>query len=164
MSGSEMLDAFLREHGELRAKLRDCAAAQSQVADGSFAQCLHAVGVLQELCRLLEHEVAHHFQEEETALYAMLRQRLPQLGAAVGEFEREHEVIRQAFDAFRRELARFNTSGELGQLPHLGRELVAFLRHHMDREETVLHPVILREFVEDDWLELRRLSQHTRVA
>jgi hypothetical protein len=114
MNGREIVEAFLREHTELREKLRECAAAQSQAADGNYGQCLHAVSVLRELCHLLEHEVAHHFREEETALYAFVQDRLPQLKPTVVEFQQEHDVIRQAFDEFRRELGQFNTSGELG--------------------------------------------------
>jgi hemerythrin-like domain-containing protein len=164
MNGREIVEAFLREHTELREKLRECAAAQSQAADGNYGQCLHAVSVLRELCHLLEHEVAHHFREEETALYAFVQDRLPQLKPTVVEFQQEHDVIRQAFDEFRRELGQFNTSGELGRLPALGRDLVAYLRQHMDREEAILHPVILKEFQETDWVALRRLFVDAEVA
>lgn len=164
MNGRGIIESFLREHTELRERLRECAAAHSQAAEGTHGQCLHAVEVLRELCHLLEHEVAHHFREEETALYALVENRLPELKPTVLEFQQEHDVIRQAFDEFRRELARFNTSGELGPLPTLGRDLVAYLRHHMDREENLLHPVILKEFGESDWVALRRLFADAKVA
>jgi hypothetical protein len=34
----------------------------------------------------------------------------------------------------------------------------------MDREEKELHPVVLREFKEEDWVELRRFFADSGVA
>jgi hypothetical protein len=34
----------------------------------------------------------------------------------------------------------------------------------MDREEKELHPVVLREFKEQDWVEFRRLFGDSEVA
>jgi hypothetical protein len=68
------------------------------------------------------------------------------------------------FEEFHRELMYFDTTGDLRKLPHLGRELVHLLRHHVEREEHELHPVVLREFKDEDWLELGRLFVDSEIT
>jgi len=164
MQAQEILSRFLDDHGKLRERLREWSAALNQAADGSYGQCQHAVTILRGVCQCLEHETGHHFREEETALYAAVRQRLPRLGDLVAELQDEHDVIRQGLEEFRRRLAHFNTSGEVGDLPRRGQELIGRLRQHMDREEKDLHPVVLREFREEDWLAVRQLYVNSEVA
>jgi hemerythrin-like domain-containing protein len=164
MHGREILDILLREHGVLREHLRDWQAALDQASAGSYDQCQQAITALHDLCRFLEHEIRHHLREEENVLYPTVEYRLPRLRGLVGELRHEHDVFRQAFDGFRRELAHFNATGELRYLPRLGQELVRLLLHHMDVEERELHPVILKEFKDEDWTELYRLYADSEVA
>lgn len=164
MQGRDIVESFLSDHGLLREKLREWTAAQNQAADGPYGQCRHAVTVMRGLCRFVEHEISHHFREEEAILYTAVRQRLPQHSTLVGELQGEHDLIRKLFEEFRQQLAVFNAKGQLGELPRLSRELIAYLRYHMDREEQLLHPLITQEFKEDDWVELRRLYVHSEVA
>ena len=162
--GKEILDTFLQEHRLLRERLREWEAALHQATGTSYGQCQHAVSVLRDLCRLLENELRTHVREEETILYPLVEFRLPRLRGLVGELRQEHDVFRQAFDEFRRELVHFNATGELRHLLPLGRELVSLLRRHVDREERDLHPVVVEEFREEDWRELSRLYAASAVA
>jgi hemerythrin-like domain-containing protein len=164
MRAADILERFLEAHAALRDRLREWSAALNQAAGGSYGQCQHAVTVLRGVCRFLEHEMTHHLHEEETVLYATVKHKLPPLRGLVMELQDEHEVIRQSLEEFRRELAHFNTTGELGQLLHLGQELIRRLRRHIDREERELHPAILKEFREEDWGELRHLFVDSKVA
>jgi len=164
MHGRDILEQLLQEHAGLRERLREWEAALTQASGSSYGQCQHAVGVLRELCQVFEHELRHHIREEETVLYPTVEYKLPRLRGLVGELRDEHDVFRQAFDEFRRELLHFNATGELRQLLPLGRDLVRLLRQHIEREERELHPVVLREFKEDDWQELRRLYADSEVA
>lgn len=164
MHGTELLDTLLTEHGRLQQNLREWEAALSQASGSSYGHCQHAVSVLRELCRVVEHELRHHMREEETVLYAAAENRLPRLRGLVGELRHEHDVFRQLFEEFRRELVRFNTSGELRKLLPLGRELVQTLRRHVDREERELHRVLRQEFREEDWRALVRLHVESQVA
>lgn len=164
MHGREILASLLKEHAGLRERLRDWEAALNQATGSSYGQCQHAVSVLRDLCRVFEEELRHHIREEEAVLYPAVEFKLPRLRGLVGELRHEHDVFRQAFDEFRRELVHFNASGEMRQLLPLGRDLVRLLRQHVDREERELHPVVLREFQEDDWRELRRLYVDSEVA
>ena len=164
MQARGILTRFREDHAGLRDRLREWSAALNQAADGSYGQCQHAVTILSGVCRFLEHETTHHFREEETALYAAVGQKLPRLRGLVAELQDEHDVIRQGLEEFRRGLGHFNTSGEVGDLPRRGQELIVRLRRHMDREEKELHPVVLREFKEEDWVELRRLFADSEVA
>jgi len=164
MEAREILTRFLQDHASLRERLRDWSAALTQAADGSYGQCQHAVTILSGVCRFLEYETTHHFRQEETALYAVASQKLPRLRDLVAELQDEHDVIRQGLEEFRRGLAYFNTSGEVGDLPRQGQELIVRLRRHMDREEKELHLVVLQEFEEEDWIALRRLFVELEVV
>ena len=164
MDGRDFLDALAGEHAELREKLREWEAALEQASGPSYGQCQYALSVMREVCHTLSHECQHHFREEETVLYPMVEFRLPRLRELVGQLRNEHRVFRSLFEDFRRELARFNLHGQSGPAARLGRELVRLLRHHLEREETELHPVVLSEFQECDWHELRRLAVDSQVA
>jgi len=164
MHGKEILESLLREHAGLRERLREWEAALRQAGGSTYGQCQHAVSVLRELCQVFEHELRHHFREEETVLYTVVEYRVPRLRGLLGELRDEHDVFRQTFEEFRRELVHFNATGELRQLLPLGRDLVRLLRQHVDREERDLHPAVLKEFKEDDWRELRRLYVDSEVA
>lgn len=164
MERNESFQTFLEEHRVLRSKLREWTAAESQASSGSYGQCQHAVSVMRNLCAFVEHEIAHHFREEEICLYSLAKLRLPHLHGLVSELQDEHDLIRQLFGEFRRQLMDFNTTGQLGDLARLSHELIAYLRYHMDREEQHLHPHICKEFSEDDWLELRRLQMETEAV
>lgn len=162
--GKEVLDGLLGEHQALRDHLREWEAALHQATGTSYGQCQHAIHILRDLCRFLEDETRHHIRAEETVFYPVVEYRLPRLRGLVGELRHEHDVFHQAFEEFRRELVHFNATGELRQLPTLGRELVRILRQHIDREERELHPVVLEEFKEEDWRELRRHFAQSEVA
>lgn len=164
MQGREILSGLQKQHAELREHLQEWDQALNYAGGGSYEQCQQAVTVLRTMCRFLETEVALHFREEEMVLYTTVKVKLPQHRALVGELQQEHEVIRQALEEARRELSHFDTTGELRELLRLGRELIADLRSHLEREERTLHPIILREFKEADWWELRRLYVDSEVA
>jgi len=164
MQGQEILRHLMNDHSRLRTELREWEAALEQSSGSSYGQCQHALAVLQELCRALAYECQHHFREEETVLYAVVEFKLPRLRALVEELRSEHDTFRQALEQLRRELLRFNATGEQGSLPALGRNLVRLLRGHLEREERELHPVVLREFGESDWHELSRVHVDTQVA
>lgn len=164
MQGQEILQHMMDDHARLRAELRESEAALEQSCGSSYAQCQHALVLLRELCRALAFECQHHFREEEAVLYAMVEFRLPRLRGLVGELRIEHDAFRQALEELRRELVRFDATGELGRMPQQGRELVRMMRRHLDREENELHPVVLREFGESDWHELSRLHVDSQVA
>lgn len=164
MQGREILFGLKRQHAELRDHLQEWAEALNFAGGGDYGQCQHAVTVLRDMCRFLETEMAHHFREEEMVLYTAVKTKLPDCRALVTDLQQEHEVIRQALEEVRRELSHFDTTGELRELLGLGRELIADLRGHLEHEERALHPVVLREFKEADWWELRRLYVDSEVA
>jgi len=164
MHGTEILHNLLQEHATLRARLQEWDGALHQASGTSYEQCQEALRILRNLCRVFEHQIRHHFREEETVLYAAVEFRFPRLRAFLGELRHEHDVVRQVFDEFHRELIHFNASGDLRHLPQLGRELIRTLLAHIDREEFELHPLILREFREDDWREVSRLYVESEVA
>jgi hemerythrin-like domain-containing protein len=164
MQGQEILRHIMDDHNRLRSELREWEAALEQSSGSSYGQCQHALAVLQELCRALAYECQHHFREEETVLYTVVEFTLPHLRGLVGELRGEHDSFRQALEQLRRELARFNATGEQGSLPVLGRDLVRLLRGHLEREERELHPVVQRDFREGDWHELSRVHFDTQVA
>jgi len=164
MHGKDILQHLMDDHSRLRTELREWEAALEQSSGSSYGQCQHALAVLQELCRALSYECQHHFREEETVLYAVAEFKLPRLRGLVSELRSEHDAFRQALEELRRELVRFNATGEMGALPRLGRSLVRQLRCHLEREEGELHPVVNREFRESDWHELSRLHVDSQVA
>ena len=164
MRGQEIIQQLTADHARLRQELREWEAALEQSAGSSYAQCQHALVVLRELCRALANECQHHFREEENVLYVMVEFRLPRLRGLVGELRVDHDAFRQGLEELRRELVRFDATGELGRMPALGRELVCLLRRHLEREETELHPTVQREFRESDWHELSRLHVDSQVA
>lgn len=164
MDGHAVLDGFLDEHKKLRQRLDEWRMVLTHTCDSSYEECQRSVSTLRGVCRFLEHELTHHLQEEEAVLYPTVKRKLPQLRRLVTELEQEHEVIRQVFLEFRRDLTRFNRTGELGQLPRLGQELIAYLHYHVDREDRALNPIVLKEFKETDWSELNRLHSEPRVA
>jgi hemerythrin-like domain-containing protein len=82
----------------------------------------------------------------------------------VGQLRNEHRVFRLLMDDFRRELVRFNATGQVAPAASLGRELIRLLRRHLEREEAELHPAILEGFGENDWHELHRLAADAQVA
>jgi len=164
MQGQDFLETLTHDHAELRGKLREWEAALEQAGAPSYSQCQHALHVLREVCGVLAHECEHHFREEETVLYPMVEFRLPRLRGLVGQLRSEHRIFRSLFEDFRRELVRFNAEGAVGPAASLGRELIRLLRHHLEREESELHPVVLGEFGEADWHELRRLYVDSQVA
>ena len=164
MHGKDILQHLTDDHSRLRAELREWEAALEQSSGSSYGQCQHALAVLQELCRALAYECRHHFREEETVLYAVVEFKLPRLRGLVEELRSEHDNFRQALEQLRRELLRFNATGEQGRLPGMGRDLVRLLRRHLEREEAELHPVVMQEFRESDWHELSRLHVDSQVA
>ena len=164
MTDQRMLDGILQEHDRLRKHLREWDQALTQVVSGRYGECQEAILILAKLCRFFEREIQGHIREEETVLYPAVEYRLPRLRGLVGELRSEHDQFRGAFEEFRRELVHFNASGELRHLPHLGHEVVGILRHHVDREERELHPILLREFAEQDWVELERGWAGSQVA
>lgn len=164
MPGKNFLDILLAEHTDLRDHLLDWETALGQLDGSGYEQCQRAVHVLREMCTFFEHATLHHLREEEAVLYPVVAHKLPRLRGLILEFHREHDVFRQRFEEFRRELTRFNTTGELLALPRLGGELVALLRAHMEREERELLPLVLTEFRDEDWRALRRLFVESEVA
>jgi len=164
MEGQHFLEALAQDHAGLREQLREWEAALEQAAGSNYGQCQHALGVLREICRALAHECDHHFREEEMALYPLVDFRLPRLRGLVGQLRNEHRVFRLLMDDFRRELIRFNATGQVAPAAGLGRELIRLLRRHLEREESELHPAVLAEFSENDWHELRRLIVDSQVA
>lgn len=164
MHGREVLEAVFREHRALHGCLRSWESALRDTRGTSYGECQQAVSVLRDMCRYCEHELQHHIREEEETLYAAAEVRLPRLQALVEELRHEHDIFRQTFDDFRRELQHFNNTGTLGRLPRLGTEVIGLMRQHMQREERELHPVVLHEFQDDDWKELQRLWARSRVA
>ncbi len=164
MEGQQFLQRLTDDHARLRAELREWEAALEQSSGSSYGQCQHALAVLRELCRALAYECQHHFREEETVLYSVVEFKLPRLRGLVGELRVEHDAFRQGLEGLRREIVRFDATGELGQMPRVGHELVRLLRRHLEREETELHPVVRREFQESDWHELSRLQVDSQVA
>lgn len=164
MQGREILAGLLKQHAELRQHLEEWADALSQAGGGTYGQCQHGVTELRSMCRFLETSMALHFREEETVLYTAVKGKLPHHRPLVAELQQEHEVIRQELEEVRRELSYFDATGELRDLLRLGGELIASLRRHLDHEERSLHPVVLREFKDADWWELRRLYVDSEVA
>lgn len=164
MQGREFFDTLTNEHAELRERLRAWEAALSQANGASYGQCQHALEVLREICRALAHECDHHFREEEMVLYPLIDFRLPRLRGLVGQLRNEHRVFRLLLDDFRRELVRFNATGQVAPAASLGRELIRLLRRHLEQEESELHPAILAEFGEGDWQEIHRLMLDSQVA
>lgn len=124
-------------------------------------QILHT---LRQMDRFFDHEMAHHFRAEEDVLYATAKQRLPRLQALVQELHQEHDLIRQALEQFHRKRLHVSSAGGLHDLPHLCRELIAYLRYHLDHEERELLSTVQREFTQDDWWELRRMYVASEVA
>jgi hemerythrin-like domain-containing protein len=164
MDGREFLETLARDHAALRQRLREWEAGLEQANGSSYGQCQHALGVLREVCRVLAHECDHHFREEEQVLYPVVDFRLPRLRGLVGQLRNEHRVFRGLMDDFRRELVRFNATGQVAPAASLGRELIRLLRRHLEREEAELHPAILEGFGENDWHELHRLAADAQVA
>lgn len=164
MEGRGFLETLAQDHAGLRVQLREWEAALEQAAGSNYGQCQHALSVLRDICRVLAHECDHHFREEEMALYPLVDFRLPRLRGLVGQLRNEHRVFRGLLDDFRRELVRFNATGQAAPAASLGRELIRLLRRHLEREENELHPVILAEFGENDWSELRRIVAESQVA
>jgi hemerythrin-like domain-containing protein len=164
MEGRDFLETLAHDHGELRGQLREWEAALEQAAGSNYGQCQHALSVLREICRVLAHECDHHFRDEEMVLYPVVEFRLPRLRGLVGQLRNEHRVFRGLLDEFRRELVRFNATGQAAPAASLGRELIRLLRRHLEREENELHPILLGEFAENDWNELRRLAADSQVA
>lgn len=164
MEGKTILANFSREHAAMRARFEDALVVLDIAAAGRYQECQQAVSTLRGLCRFLEHELPHHLREEEVVLYATVKQRLPRLAPLVSELQDEHETLRQLYEEFRREFQNFNSSGELGRLPLLGRDLVERYLKHMAREESQLFPRVLAQFSEADWWVLRRLYVDSEVA
>ena len=164
MQGQEILRHLTDDHNRLRTELREWEAALEQSSGSSYGQCQHALSLLREICRVLAHECDHHFRDEEVVLYPMVEFRLPRLRGLVGQLRNEHRVFRGLLDEFRRELVRFNATGQAAPAASLGRELIRLLRRHLEREEHELHPILLGEFAENDWNELRRLAADSQVA
>lgn len=164
MHGKEILDNFLEEHAQLRDRLLTWEIALGQIARGNYEQSRTGVSILFEMCHVLERISAHHLREEETVFYPIIEHKLPRLRGLLSEFQHEHDVFRQTFEEFRHGLSWFNASGELRDLPRLGQELTRTLRQHMEREERELLPLVLKEFEEKDWCELRRLFVESEVA
>lgn len=164
MHGKKILDHLLKDHSALREHLREWEAALHQAEGPSYGQGRHALSVLRGLFRTFEHELPHHLREEETVLYGAVAYKLPHLRGLLSELRQEHDLFRHACAEFRREWLHSNATGELRRLLPLGREVLRLLRRHLDREERQLHPIVLREFREEDWRELCRLYVDSEVA
>lgn len=146
----EFLDIRVRENGILRERALNFEVALNQTIDSSYQRCRHAMSVLHDLCRFLEAESQHHFWLQESVLYPAIQGKLPRLRRLLDELRHEHDIFRQALEDFRRELVHSNLSGQLRSLPRSGGELINILRCYLDRENDELHPVILKEFEDED--------------
>lgn len=134
----------------MRQRLLDLDAVLYRVKDGSYRQCLDTLTDLRDLCRFFVYEGQDSFQEEETQLYPIAEREQPQLRGLLAELRQEHDALRGVIEEFRQALARFNSTGNLHQLPHVGRKLVQLFRGHLVREERELMPVILPDINDDE--------------
>lgn len=126
----------------LRQRLLELDVALHQLQGGSYRQCQDAVGLLGDLCNFFATESQQGFQEEEVRLYALAFSKQPQLRSLLGELCEGHGVLRVRVDEFRRGLVQFNTTGDLHDLPHVGRTLLHLFRDHLEREARELIPQV----------------------
>lgn len=133
---------YLERSRLLRQRLLDLDVALHQLRGGGYRQCQDAVGLLADLCSFFAAESQQGFQEEEVRLYALAVSKQPQLQGLLKELCEEHGVLRLRVEELRRGLARFNTTGDLDDLPRVGRMLLHLLRRHLEREATELIPQV----------------------
>lgn len=133
---------YLERSSLLRQRLLDLDMALHQLRGGNYRQCQAAVAILRDLSDFFATESQQGFQEEEVRLYALAVSKQPQLRGLLKELCGEHRVLRLRVEEFRRELVRFNTTGDLRDLPHAGRTLLRFFRRHLEREAHELIPQV----------------------
>ncbi len=139
----QVLDNFaLRQH------ILELQTALVEVRSGSFNQVQHGILTLRSLCRAFQDFAQWQFRREETVLYRRLEEAVPRLRHLLGELRGELASFQRAFERFREAVLIFNASGELGNVPRLGQDLVNLLGKHLHRQETELFP-LLQEFVEE---------------
>lgn len=143
MDSKFLLAAHLHHNGVLRQRLLDLDAALYRITDTGYKQCLATIAVLRDLCKFFAYETQNRFQEEESRLYPFVENQQPQLRALLEELRHEHGVLRAVVGEFSQELAHCNATGNLRQLPGVGRKLVDLFRRHLSRDERELLPVIL---------------------
>ncbi|MCI0720199.1 MAG: hemerythrin domain-containing protein, partial [Acidobacteria bacterium] len=135
MEYSRLLPAHMRRSRILRQRLLDLDAVLCRTRDGGYSQCLDTLTALHDLCRFLIYEGQDAFEEEETHFYPILEGRQPQLRGLLADLRWEHDALREAIEEFSQALAHFNSTGNLHQLPRVGRKLASLFRRHLDREE-----------------------------
>lgn len=140
--GNGTVTTYLERSSLLRQRLLDLDVALHQLRGGSYRQCQDAVGLLGDLCNFFATESQQGFQEEEVRLYALAFSKQPQLRGLLKELCEEHGVLRLRVEEFRRGLVQFNTTGDLHDLPDVGRTLLHLLRRHLEREAHELIPQV----------------------
>lgn len=145
MNDQAFLSALVGENGNLRERLLQLETALQQIECSDFRKCQKAITELRGLCCYLEDLSEHRFRQEEKILYPAVEHAQPQLQNLLDELRHEHNILRGMAEQFRRQLARFNATGESGELLVLGRQVLRLLRHHVAREEQALFPIVFQQ-------------------
>ena len=154
MKGINVMDALLQENGSVRDRLLDLEEALTKVTVGSYSECRRAVYVMKNLCRFFEQDDRHLFHEKTFHLYSSAGEKVPGIQNLLEELYSEEKRLSRVLHKFHNELNYFNTSGQLRDLPMLGRELCHLLRRHLEHEQHDLYPVLLANFQMEDWKRL----------
>ena len=96
----------------------------------------------------------HHPRED--LVFARLRERDKGLGSVLDSLEREHEALARKGAAFLSVLGRVvdGALAERADFEAQGRDYVAFLRAHMQREDTEVFPRADNALADGDWREI----------
>jgi hypothetical protein len=158
-------------HGALR---RDLARARAALADTPAPAPRQRRAIAEHLAWMTRFLHAHH-ETEDTGLYPMVRQRLPEAGALLDSMHADHEAIAGGIDALAdraAEYGRGDDGGEGQRLLTAIDTLEATLLPHLRREEDEAMPFVaaaltdaeLRRWDEEDNIKPKSLRQLGREA
>ena len=144
MKDQPFLSLLVGESGHLRERLREAETAVQRIEYSNFRKCQEAITELWGLFRYLEDLSERRFRQKEKILFPVVEHAQPQLQNFLDQLRHDHTVMRGTVRQIRRQLARFNATGESGEWLAVGRQALRLLSRHVAREQQALFPVVFQ--------------------
>jgi len=140
-----------------------CMRAGARSADSGVNQTIsQAIKNVYETIKFFDSELRDHFQKEEVGLFPSLEKRLAKDGSPIANMLAEHGEIWQKITEFRKVSVSLPSDGQnvtpkvADEVERVASELIRLLRAHIEKENTILFPLVTANLSAEELAEVKR--------
>jgi regulator of cell morphogenesis and NO signaling len=161
-----IMEELLRQHRDAEGMLVMLAAGAARVR----REGAKGGGVLDDLRvlrREIQGEVLSHFREEEQALFPVLGRHIDSASGPIAMLMEEHAIFRQLELQFEEAVAALEAGFRNGweeKVCDAADSIARLLPAHIEKEESILFPMVEDVLSADEWAQVRRLWNEALAA